>query len=131
MQIYFDESGDFKPVALGMFCFILGLIIPETSMGQLKTDFDLFVGKLGGNEFLKGEPKGSRLSLEHRQLLLEILEAQHRDVSLVPISVNLGCNDASYYSTAPSRIRSLIENNLDIDSAYMTTPKRAELYRRA
>jgi hypothetical protein len=131
MQIYFDESGDFKPVTLGTekFCFILGVIVPETSMEHLKADFDLFVGKLSRNEFLAGEPKGSRLSLEHRRLLLEILEA-HRNVLLVPISVNLGWNDVSYYSAAPLKIRSLIESNLHIDSTYMTTPKRAELAKR-
>jgi hypothetical protein len=131
MQIYFDESGDFRPVTLGTekFCFILGVIVPETSMHQLKTDFDLFVGKLSRNEFLNREPKGSRLSLEHRRLLLEILEA-HRNVSIIPISVNLGCNDASYYSAAPLRIRSLIESNLHIESTYMTTPQRAEFAKR-
>jgi len=131
MQIYLDESGDFKPVSLGTakFCFILGLLVPETSVEQLKTDFDLFVGQLNGNEFVGGEPKGFLLSQEHRRLLLEILEA-HRNVSLVPVSVNLGCNDVAYYAAAPSKIRALIESNLGIESTYMTQPKRAELAKR-
>ena len=69
-------------------------------MKQLKTDFDLFVGKLSSNEFLKGEPKGSQLSLQHGRLLLEILEA-HRNVTVsMFFLIHTACVPASLSGTS-------------------------------
>jgi hypothetical protein len=131
MQIYFDESGDFRPVSAGVekLCFVVSVIIPENSTATLKTDFDFFIQQLTDEEFVKREPKGFALSLGHRKLLLEILKA-HRNVSIVPVSVNLGCSGGPFFTAAPSRIRSLIQSNLGIDSAYMSKDERAELARR-
>jgi hypothetical protein len=86
MHIYFDESGDFNPSEPGR------LIIPETAASALHNDFDWFVRKLSPAEFARGEPKGSLLSLPNRMVLLEILKA-HREVMLVPTSVNLAYED--------------------------------------
>lgn len=131
MQIYFDESGDFRTAIGGgqKFSFIVGIVVPETSLEKLKCDFDWIVSRLRPGEFVKGEPKGSRLSVDHRRLLLEILKA-HRDVMLIPLTVNLGSDDPAFFATAPARIRSLIESNLLAESSSMSMEERAELARR-
>jgi hypothetical protein len=131
MQIYFDESGDFNTArnAAYKFAFVVGIILPDRALQGLKADFDWFVGQLSSNEFRQGEPKGALLSLTHRQVLLEILKA-HSDVMLIPLSVNLGFNDPSFFATAPARIRSLIENNLKTESSSMTIRERAALAKR-
>jgi len=131
MQIYFDESGDFNTArnTPHKFAFVVGIILPDRALQRLKVDFDWFVGQLSSNEFRQGEPKGALLSLTHRQVLLEILKA-HSDVMLIPLSVNLGFNDPSFFATAPARIRSLIENNLKTESSSMTIRERAALAKR-
>src|SRR6267154_4205528 len=107
MHIYFDESGDFNPSepSRPKFCFVVGLIISETAAGAFHDDFDWFLSKLSPAEFARGEPKGSLLSLPNRAVLLEILKA-HRDIMLVPTSVNLAYEDPRMFSDAPGRIRS-------------------------
>lgn len=131
MQIYFDESGDFNTASTAghKFAFVVGIILPDRALPRLKGDFDWFVGQLQANEFEQGEPKGSLLSLAHRRVLLEILKA-HSDVMLIPVSVNLGFNDPSFYENAPARISALIESNLQTESDYMTVAERAELAKR-
>ena len=128
MQIYFGESGDFKPVDVGTekFCFVVGLIVPETSIKRLEANFDLFVSKLPQSVFASGEPKGKLLSIPQRKLLLEILSG-HPDVLLVPVSVNLGYSGGPFLSTAPAKIRALMESNLASESSDMTKSQRAEL----
>lgn len=131
MEIYFDESGDFRPAPLGTerLAFVMGLVIPETSSAGLRSDFDWFVKQLGSSEYQNGEPKGARLTLDHRKLLLEILKA-HLDVMLVPVTLNLGYTDPQFLVTAPSNIRKLIESNLLSETIEMTVPERKELARR-
>jgi len=131
MQIYFDESGDFNPSepSRPKFCFVVGLIIPETAAGAFHDDFDWFLSKLSPAEFARGEPKGSLLSLPNRAVLLEILKA-HRDIMLAPISVNLAYEDPRMFSDAPGRIRSLIESGLHVESSLMTVEERKLLARR-
>jgi hypothetical protein len=131
VQLYFDESGDFNPARATdrKFSHVVGIIVPEAAAEVLKAHFDWFVGQLGPGEFAKGEPKGSLLTLDHRRVLLEILKA-HRNVMLVPISVNLTGNDPTFVATAPARIRALIESNLGEESAIMTAKERVEFARR-
>jgi hypothetical protein len=131
MQIYFDESGDFNTArnSAYKFAFVVGIILPDRALQRLKADFGWFVGHLSSNEFRQGEPKGALLSLTHRQVLLEILKA-HSDVMLIPLSVNLGFNEPSFFATAPARIHSLIENNLKTESSSMTIRERAALAKR-
>ena len=128
MQIFFDESGDFNTASKAgyKFAFVVGIILPDRAVPRLKSDFDWFVGQLHPREFHNGEPKGSLLSLVHRRVFLEILKA-HSDVMLIPISVNLGYDDPSLFATAPARIRSLIESNLQTESDYMPAAERATL----
>lgn len=123
MHIYFDESGDFNPNSRQKFASVAGVMIPEDARGPLKRDFDWFVGQLLPKEFENREPKGSRLSGSHRRTLLEILKS-HRDVLLVPILVNLGENNATYFQEAPAKIGSLIESNLDFDSPLTIDDRR-------
>lgn len=130
MQIFFDESGDFNTARKTgyKFAFVVGIILPDRALPRLKGDFGWFVGRLSHSEFDQAEPKGALLSLPHRRVLLEILKS-HSDVMLVPISVNLGSDDSSFFETGPARIRALIENNLSTESASMTVTERAELAR--
>jgi len=107
----------------------VGIILPDRALQRLKGDFDWFLGRLSSNEFRQGEPKGDLLSLAHRRVLLEILKA-HSDVMLIPLSVNLGFDDPSFFETAPARIRSLIEKNLQTESPFMTVAERAVLAKR-
>ena len=131
LQIYFDESGDFNTASKAgyKFAFVVGIILPDRALAGLKTDFDWFVGQLQPNEFDQRKPKGSLLSLAHRKVLMEILKA-HSDLMLIPVSVNLGFDDPSFYESAPARVRALIESNLQTESDYMTTPEREELAKR-
>jgi hypothetical protein len=130
VQIYFDESGDFNPAQKPYnFSFVVGIIFPDSACPRLKSDFDWFVSRLSGNELDQGEPKGKLLSIDHRAVLLEILKA-HSDLMLVPISVNLGYDNRSFFGSAPARIRSLIESSLHMKSTFMTVTERAELARR-
>jgi hypothetical protein len=131
MQIYFDESGDFAPSDRShpKFCFVLGIIIPETATDSLRSHFDWFVKRLGHSERKRGEPKGSLLSFANRRVLLEILKA-HREVMILPISVNLAYDDPQFFATAPEKIRALIEANLHIESSFMTVSDRARLAKR-
>ena len=57
---------------------------------------------------------------------MEILKA-HGDVMLIPVSVNLGYDAPTQFETAPGRIRSLIESNLQTESDYMSAVERATL----
>jgi hypothetical protein len=131
MEVYFDESGDFNPGAIGSdkFSVVMGLVIPESSAANLKSDFDWLESRLDLAERDSGEAKGTLLSLEHRKVLVEILKA-HRDVMLVPVAVNLGYTDPAFLTSAPENVRKLIEKNLGQDSPYMTTVQRQELGRR-
>lgn len=128
MQVYFDESGDFNPVRASPynFSFVVGVILLDRALPRLKSDFDWLVGQLDATEFDQGEPKGSLLSLDHRRVLLEILKA-HRDVMLIPISVNLGYDDPALFETAGERIRALIKKNLSAKSDYMSVAERETL----
>jgi hypothetical protein len=131
MQIYFDESGDFTPSnpSHPKFCFVVGVIIPEIATDSLRNDFDWFVNQLSLVECERGEPKGYLLSLANRRVLLEILKA-HKEVMLVPISVNLAYDDPQFFASAPAKIRALIEGNLHIESTSTTLHDRAQLARR-
>jgi hypothetical protein len=128
VQIFFDESGDFNTASTGnyKFAFVVGIILPDRAVAPLKVDFDWFVKELSANEFDRGEPKGSLLSLAHRKVLMQILKA-HSDVMLIPVSVNLGFDDPSFFETGPAKVQGLIESNLHTDSDYMTKPERARL----
>jgi Protein of unknown function (DUF3800) len=131
VQIFFDESGDFNTASKSgyKFSFIVGVILPDQALPRLKVDFDWFVKQLGPEERKQGEPKGSLLSFAHRKILLQILKT-HNDVMLIPISVNLGSDDPSFYENAPARIRALIESNLHAPSDVWTAEERAELAKR-
>jgi hypothetical protein len=131
MEIYFDESGRFHPNVSKTenFSFVMGIIIPEGASAKLKEDFDWFVSRLTTAEFKNGEPKGSLLTLEHRKLLLEIMKS-HRDVMLVPVTVNLGQTDPEFLRSAPQKIRTLIESNLGQDSPHMKHSDRKEFAKR-
>jgi len=128
MKVYFDESGDFRVPKGGgpKFAFVVGIIIPEPASEKLRQDFQWFVGQLSRSEFIRGEPKGSALTLEHRRVLMEILKS-HDDVMIVPVSVNLGAQGAGFAESAPGRIRALIESNLATPSSQMTVDERKEL----
>jgi hypothetical protein len=91
LQIYFDESGDFNTASRAgyKFAFVVGVSLPDRALAGFKTHFDWFVGQLQANEFDQGEPKGSLLSLARRKMFMEILKS-HRDVMLIPVSMNLG-----------------------------------------
>jgi hypothetical protein len=56
---------------------------------------------------------------------LEVLKA-HRNVMLLPVSVNLGRDDPEFFMTAPGKIRRLIESDLETESAFMTFTERAK-----
>jgi Protein of unknown function (DUF3800) len=131
VQIFFDESGDFNTASTAdhKFAFVVGIILPDQAVARLKVDFDWFVKRLGRQERKQGEPKGSLLSLAHRKVLMQILKA-HSDVMLIPVSVNLGFDDPSFFETGPAKIRALIESNLKTESDYMTTREREELAKR-
>jgi hypothetical protein len=49
---------------------------------------------------------------------------------LIPLSINLGLDDPSFFEIAPARVRSLIENNLTTESSSMTVAERAALAKR-
>src|ERR1700719_2457435 len=78
--------------------------------------------------WIQGEPKGNLLSLEHRRVFLQILKS-HSDVMLIPVSVNLGFDDPSFFANAPAKIRTLIESSLSTESTFMTVAERAKLAR--
>ena len=128
MKLYFDESGDFRPSINGepKFSFVVGVIVPETATDRLKEDFDWFIDQLAPSEFVRGEPKGTALTIEHRRVLMEILKS-HESVMLVPISVNVGVHDPVFLASVPAKIRALIESNLGMPSAQMTVNQRKEL----
>jgi hypothetical protein len=128
MKLYFDESGDFNPPINGgpKFSFVVGVIVPESATEKLKEDFDWFVGQLAPSEFVRGEPKGCALTIEHRRVLMEILKS-HESVMLVPISVNVGVHDPIFLASLPAKIRALIESNLRTPSTLMTVKQRKEL----
>src|ERR1700733_12885648 len=97
MEIYFDESGTFQlpiPKAENL-SFVMGVIIPEESADRLKDDCEWFEKQLASSEMSQGEPKGKLLTLNHRRVLLEILK-KNRDVMLIPVTVNLGCNEPAF-----------------------------------
>jgi hypothetical protein len=87
------------------------------------------VSKLTGTEFRRAEAKGSLLTLEHRQLLLQILRT-HPTVMLVPVTLNLGHTDPQFLNSAPSQIRALIESNRQMESSEMPLNERKDLARR-
>jgi hypothetical protein len=130
MEIYFDESGDFRAAAPGMadLAVVMGIIIPQTSLSRLKSDFDWFEAQLDSKEHKNGEPKGSLLTVNHRALLLQILHS-HSDVMLVPVTLNIGNDDPEFLITAPSKIRRLIESNLGTETVGMTVQERNDLAR--
>jgi hypothetical protein len=131
MDIFFDESGTFNPSAerADNLAFVVGVIIPEGGSLGIKNDFDWFVSKLGRQECIRGEPKGALLSLDHRKVLLEILKS-HSDVMLIPVTVNLGQTEPEFMQSAPTKIRALIEGNLEKTSTHMTVTERRELAKR-
>jgi len=130
MELYFDESGAFQLSTPGAenFSFVMGIIIPEESSDKLKDDFDWFELQLAATERSQGEPKGKLLTPIHRRILLEILKA-HRNVMLVPVTVNLGCAESEFLRSAPKNIRSQIECNLDEESPFFTRFERELLAR--
>lgn len=78
MQIFFDESGDFNTASTAgdKFAFVVGIMLPDSALPGLKSDFDWFVAQLHATESNHGEPKGPLLSLAHRRVHLEILKAR-------------------------------------------------------
>jgi hypothetical protein len=128
MHAYFDESGTFQPVPKGSldFSYVVGIVIPEGSVDSLKSAFDRFESHLTSAEKKDGEPKGARLSRRSCDVLLEIMKS-HRDVILIPITVNIGANSPDFMESAPKEISKVIEGNLGEESSYMPVARRKEL----
>ncbi len=106
MQIYFDESGDFDPCLQGGKDThgLVGVIIPENKADSLRRDFELFARQLPPQAFLKGEPKGRGLTVEHCQLLVHIMNA-HPAVTLVPVTLIFGASDRTFLEKVPERLK--------------------------
>jgi len=128
MHAYFDESGTFQPVPEGSvnFSYVVGIVVPDGSVGSLKSSFDWFESQLPASEKRDGEPKGSRLSRRSCEVLLEIMKS-HRDVILIPVTVNMGANSPDFMESAPKKISEVIQGNLGQESSYMPVARRREL----
>jgi hypothetical protein len=64
MEIYFDESGNFRPSPaseVGL-CAVMGVIVPENEAASLQEHFSTMIAELPREVFIDGEPKGYRLS---------------------------------------------------------------------
>src|SRR5437016_3683745 len=70
MFYYFDESGDFRipdTATTHKLAVVMGVAISEPIYDDLRARFCQFVKKLGASECVNGEPKGSRLTYDHRK----------------------------------------------------------------
>ena len=109
MEVYFDESGNFRPSPSSEtgLCAVMGVIIPENEATSLQEDFSTIIGELPVEVFVNGEPKGHRLSAEQSQLLATLLNA-HSGVKLVPVTVNTGSIEQSFFEQFPSKLKELL-----------------------
>ena len=98
MEIYFDESGNFRPSPaseVGL-CAVMGVIVPENEAASLQEHFSTMIAELPREVFIDGEPKGYRLSAKQGQLLATLVNS-HPGVKLVPVTVNTASIDRSFF----------------------------------
>jgi hypothetical protein len=109
MQVYFDESGNFRPSLsqeIGL-CAVMGVIIPENEAASLREDFLAMIGELPRDVFVNGEPKGYRLSAQQSQLLATLINA-HSGVKLAPVTVNTASIEQSFFEKFPPKLKELL-----------------------
>jgi len=106
MEIYFDESGNFRPSESGLSA-VMGVVVPENEAATLQSDFSTMVGKLPKDTFVDGEPKGYRMSAKQCRLLAELLNS-HPGVKLVPVTVNTASIDKSFFDEFPPKLKELL-----------------------
>src|SRR5437879_3129221 len=106
MEIYFDESGNFRPSESGLSA-VMGVVVPENEAATLQSDFSTMVGKLPTDTFVDGEPKGYRMSAKQCRLLAELLNS-HPGVKLVPVTVNTASIDKSFFDEFPPKLKELL-----------------------
>ncbi len=110
MEIFLDESGSFRPSHSKQTqpAAVMGLLIPEIQADTLRADFDRFRTTLPKSVFVKGEPKGHRLSPEHVKQFASMLN-RHRGITLAPVTVNTNFIQPSFFRTFPQKLRAVLE----------------------
>lgn len=91
MHIFIDESGSFQipnsrdTHAAGV---VIGVVVPEVCEQELFSAFTQFVSGLDQTERKNGEPKGARLSGEHKKVFADVL-ASVPGVMFLPTTIDL------------------------------------------
>jgi hypothetical protein len=109
IQIFFDETGEFRPAAPGKLelAAVLALIVPSVDSDSLEKDFLKFVSTLPASAFAKGEPKGSRLPLDRLKSLASMLN-MHPGIMTVPTTFNREIESPSF-RTWPEQLKAILE----------------------
>jgi hypothetical protein len=110
MEIYFDESGTFRPLRSNadQVAVVMGLLIPELGSDSLREDFEAFLRRLPPRAFVGKEVKGHRLSAEQFKLLATILNV-YPGIKIAPVTVNVGFMRSASLEAWPQKLRALLE----------------------
>jgi hypothetical protein len=106
MFYYFDESGDFRipdTATTHKVAVVMGIAISEPIYDDLRARFCQFVKKLGASECVNGEPKGSRLTYDHRKDFCNLL-FDYDGVSLTPVTLDLSSLAHESIRSMPARM---------------------------
>jgi hypothetical protein len=110
MEIYFDESGTFRPLRsnANQVAVVMGVLIPELESDSLRKDFEAFLRQLPPRAFVNKEIKGHRLSAEQFKLLAIMLNV-HPGIRIAPVTVNVGFMRGASFEAWPQKLRALLE----------------------
>jgi hypothetical protein len=91
MKFYIDESGDYRipdKLITHKACVTVGVAVSDLIHEQLRKGFESFCRKLMPSEHKNGEPKGAKLTNEHRSEFCELLSG-FKGFLIIPSTIDL------------------------------------------
>ncbi|MGB7293940.1 MAG: DUF3800 domain-containing protein [Thermodesulfobacteriota bacterium] len=92
MKFYIDESGSFS-IPEGFIqhsaCVVTCVVVSEFKFDEIKAMFESYSSTLTDEQFVNGEPKGSKLTKEQRIEFCEMLLKLKKNILVVPITVDM------------------------------------------
>lgn len=91
MKFYIDESGDYRipdNLITHKACVTLSIVVSDLIHEKLRAEFERFCSKLNTSEYEDGEPKGAKLTKEHRAEFCELLSGL-RGLLIIPTTIDL------------------------------------------
>jgi hypothetical protein len=113
VKFFFDESGDFTVPGDGTrhkAGVVVGVAVADHVRDELERQFRRFTATLEQNEFIKGEPKGSKLCLAHQNAFGNFLKRLRHGVIVTPATLDLSVLADTVYCSPGAGMAEAVRN---------------------